>query len=215
MLALVGCGGEASSPASTPAEATQAASPVPASSKDSAEPAAAAQQIRRVPAEGLPAGDLLPPLDNGRVEFPTPVGWTPLPRDSKYLVRFFKEDKNGLPRIEITVDEKSYGDIDTVSEENVIQFAKGVEDDLKSQGKKLLEPVLPMMIGSTACARYVIKVELKMPQGSVIAEKQILVVRQNGRTYSIELLVLPNKLVTDRDAAYALCAGAKFSSPVP
>lgn len=206
LATMLGCSGDTASSTATPPE-----TPEPATSNASVEPAAtAAQEIRKIPAEGLPIGDYLPPLDGGRVEFPKPAGWTPLPRESKYLVRFFKDDKNGLPRIEITVEDKAYGDIEAVTEENVVLFAKAVEDDLKSQAKKLLEPVLPMMIGATGCARYVVKVELKMPQGSVVAEKQTLIARHGGRTYKIELLVLPNKLVADRDAAYAICAGLKF-----
>lgn len=212
LFALSGCGGDAASTPAISPSLTHSESAPPTTSSASAAPAAAVLEIHQVSADNLPIGDYLPPLDGGRVEVPIPSGWTPLPRESKYLARFFKNDKNGLPRIEITAEDKSYGDIDTVSDANVIQFATAVAEDLKSQGKKLLEPVLPMMLGPTSCARYVVKVELVMPQGSVIAERQTLIARHNGRTYNIQLLVLPNKLLTDRDAAYAICAGMKFSS---
>jgi hypothetical protein len=176
-------------------------------------PASQSQEVRKVPAQGLPIVDLLPPLDSARIEIPTPSGWSPLPRDSKYLVRFYKDDKNGLPRIEIIAEDKSYAGLETATEQNVGELARSVAKELEGQGKKLLEPVLPMVIGSTPCARYVLNVELKLPQSSIVAERQTLIVLRDKRVYTIQLLVLPKRLLADRDAAYAVCAGLKFDSP--
>jgi hypothetical protein len=204
VLARAGCSAE---PATNVPGATSS-NPPDAAVAPSATPGTG--EIRKLSAAELPIGDYLPPLDNGRIEIPIPKGWSPMPRDSKYVARFFKDDKNGLPRIEILADDKSYGGIATVTATNASVFAKAVAQDLGE--KRLLEPVLAMEIGSTPCARYVMKVELKMPQGSVVAERQSLVTVHEGRAYTIQLLVLPNSLLADRDAAYAICAGAKFGA---
>lgn len=196
----IGCGGDsASTPAPAVAPATETTTSAPAVAP------VATEATRQIPAAGLPIGDYLPPLDGGQVELPTPTGWTPLPRDSKYVVRFFKDDPNGLPRLEVLVEDKVLGGLSEVSANNVASFAQAVAADLA--GKKLVEPVIPIVIGSTAGARYVMKVELRMSIGNIVAERQTVLIPQGGRLYTVHLLVLPNKLLADRDAAYAIVAG--------
>lgn len=215
---LGGCGGRSASPGAPVSQSGAAGDGTVAATAESSQapdaPAAPAvvEETRQIPAEGLPIDNYLASLDGGRIELPAPKNWSPLARDSKFVVRFFKEDPNGLPRIEITAEDKVLGGLSTVTADNVRQFAQVVADEL--QGKKLIEPVIPMVIGSTPCARYVLKVELKMAkQGSVVAERQTLVVPRGGRLYTIHLLVWPNALLADRDAAYAVAAGLRAPQP--
>ncbi len=171
-----------------------------------------AKGVIRVPQDKLAIGDYMPPLDDDRVEIAKPQGWQALPRDSAYLTRFFQTNRNGLPRIEITVEPRTYGEIESVTADNVEQFAKLVAKDLGDL--ELIENVLPLQIGETACARYVGRVDLKLAAGQTInAERQRLLVLQGGRLYTIDLLVLPNTLRQSRDAAYAVCASLRFGGP--
>lgn len=152
----------------------------------------------------------LPPLDHDRVEVAPPAGWRPLPRDNEYLARFYKHDRNALPRIEIRVEDGAFS-MTTVTEDNVAEFAEEVAKQLgEAKAGSLLEPVLPMVINETPCARYVEALKLKMPSGLAPAERQRLLVLYGGRLYTIDLLVLPDTLKSSRDEAYAVCAGMRF-----
>lgn len=165
--------------------------------------------VTKIPAGELAIGDYMPPLDEDRIEIAKPKGWLAFPRDSNFLTRFYQTNRNGLPRIEIKVEPKTYDDLATVTPENVEQFAKLVAVELGDL--KLVEAVLPLQVGDTPCARYVGLVELKLPTGKKIsAERQRLIVLQDGRQYTIDLLVLPNTLRKSRNAAYAVCASLRF-----
>jgi hypothetical protein len=152
----------------------------------------------------------LPPLDGGRIEIAPPANWRTMPRDSNYVTRFYKTDRNGLPRIEVKVEERSFGDISTVTRDNVQRFAELVAADLKTQGTELVEPVIPLVLGEVPCARYVTSLKLKMGDKTISAERQRLLVLNAGRLYTIDLLVLPATLKRSRDAAYAVCSSMRF-----
>jgi len=165
--------------------------------------------VTKIPADKLAIGDYMPPLDDDRIGIAKPQGWRALPRNSAYLTRFYQSNPNRLPRIEITVEVRTYGDLETVMSENIEQFAKLVAADLGDL--ELVENVVPLQIGDTACARYVGRVELILAaEKKISAERQRLLVLQDGRLYTIDLLVLPNTLRRSRDAAYAVCASLRF-----
>ena len=181
----------------------------PAGAANSAPDQAAAQGVTKIPRDQLPIGDYMPPLDEDRIEIAKPKNWQALPRDSDFLTRFYESNRNGLPRIEITVKPQTYGDLTTVTAENVEQFAQLVAADLGEL--ELVEKVLPLQVGSTPCARYVGRVDLKLATGQTIsAERQRLLVLQDSRLYTIDLLVMPNTLRKSRNAAYAVCASLRF-----
>jgi len=171
------------------------------------------QVVHKIPIEKLEIGDYMPRLDDGDggyVEIATPEGWVPIPRNSDYLMRFHEPKRKGLPRIELKVETRSYGDLVTVTSENVEQFAKLVAAEL-SDVEFIIENVVPMLIGETACARYVSFVRLESTAGiTTVAERQRLMVLHNGRLYTIDLLVNQNTLRQSRNAAYAVCAGLRF-----
>jgi hypothetical protein len=203
LFTLLGC--SQSPPAS---KAPSAAVEQPA---EKAKPVAASvMEIVRIDAAELTVGDYLPPLDGGRIEVAPPSGWRPMPRDSEYLVRFYKQDRNSLPRLNVTVEEGAVGGISDATAENIAEIALALGEELIAKETALLEPVVPMVIGTVPCARYVSNLNLKLATNTILAERQTLVVVRGGRRYVIDVLVLPNRLRQGKDAAYAVCAGLRF-----
>ena len=122
--------------------------------------------VHRIPIEELQIGDYMPPLDagdGGYVEIAKPEGWMAIGRKSGFLMRFREPNRKGLPRIEVKVETRSFGALETVTSENVEQFAKLVAAEV--EGEQIIEHVVPMMIGKTACARYVSLVGLELAAG--------------------------------------------------
>ena len=163
--------------------------------------------IKRVAASKLPPlGDPLPALDGGRmVNLAGPKDWDPLPRDNKHLARFSTDKKspNDLPRILVTADDS--GDFsDDVTEDNVAEFANSL-----TAGKKFVEPPKPIIIGDNVYARYVTQAK----KGSRVVERQVLETVFDGRRYAITLEVYKEHLIKNRDFAYAVAAGIKFTNP--
>lgn len=201
-----------------PNEATSSTAPsnAPASSAtESAQTAPAivptTSEIKRVNAAGFKLGDYLPPQDGGKIEIATPVGWKPLPRHNNYVMRFSKlESGGGLPRIEVLAEENNLGGFTDLTEANVADFTAAVAKDLEASGTAVIEPPLPMVIGSVPCARYVSYLKLKIGEGTLLVERQTLALLHAGRLYKINLLVEVDKLLDSRDAAYAVCAGVRF-----
>jgi len=212
IVLATGCGGSGKPAAQTPPTPADNGGPVVPGATDSASsPIAPAAKpgLTKIPPEKLAIGDYMPPLDDDRVEIAKPVGWQALPRDSDFLTRFYQTNRNGLPRIEITVEPRTYGDLTTVTAENVESFVKLVAAELGDL--ELIENVIPLQIGDTSCARYVGRVDLNLQGGQkIIAERQRLLVLRDSRLYTIDLLVLPNTLLRSRDAAYAVCASLRF-----
>lgn len=167
-------------------------------------------EIKKVDAAGFTLADYLPPLDGGRIEVAPPVDWNPMPRDSKYVVRFYKDSRNSLPRIDVVVEENNLGGLTSITEANVAEFAAAVAKDLEASGTAVIEPPIPMVIGSVPCARFVSRLKLKIGEGTILVERQTLELLHNGRLYKINLLVMPQELGESRDAAYAVCAGVRF-----
>ena len=140
-----------------------------------------------------------------------PDGWKTLPRDSKFVVRFASlQGGGGLPRIDVVVQESHLGGFTDVTPANVVDFTAAVAKDLEADGTAVIEPPIPMVIGSVACARYVSHLKLKIGEGTLLVERQTLGVLHAGRLYKINLLVELGKLTDSRDAAYALCAAVRF-----
>ena len=195
-------------PASSESAATEPAPPTPALAPTTSE-------IIRKDASGFKLGDYLPPLDGGKIEIALPDGWNLLPRDSEYLLRLYRESRSGVPRIDFTVEENNLGGLTTVTEANVAEFTAAVAKELEAKGTAVVEPPIPMVIGSVPCTRYVSHVKLKVGLGTILVERQTLDVLHAGRLYTINLLAYPNKLLDSRDAAYAVCSGIRFPEVEP
>ncbi len=213
-LTFSACGKSTPSPSSTPASVAAPASSSPAASESAAvAPAALPKitEIKKVDAAGFTLGEYLPPLDGGKIEIAVPDGWNVMPRDSKYVVRFSSlQSGGGLPRIDVVVEEKNLGDLTDVSAANVADFAAAVAKDLEANATAVIEPPIPMVIGSVACARYVSHLKLKIGEGTFLVERQTIELLHAGRRYKINLLVEREKVADSRDAAYALCSSVRF-----
>jgi len=170
------------------------------------------QAVIEIPIEKLAVGDYMPPLDDGDggfIEIAKPEGWMAIARHSRYLMRFREPNRKGLPRIEMKVEKRTYGSLETVTSENVKQFAELVAKELSDE--KLVEKVVPLQIGETACVRYVSFVSLELEVGvNTNAERQRLMILRNGKLYTIDLFVNQKTLKQSRNAAYAVCAGLRF-----
>jgi hypothetical protein len=168
-------------------------------------------EIKRVDASGFTLGEYLPPLDGGKIEIAVPEGWKPAPRDSKYVVRFSSlAAGGGLPRIDVIVEEDNLGGLADLSEENIVEFASAIAQHLDEAGTAVIEPPLPMIIGSVPCARYVSNLKLNVGGGTIVVERQTLALLHAGRLYKINLSVEVSKLIDSRDAAYAICSAIRF-----
>lgn len=203
---LAACGKpQPAAPTSQPAPAgATTAEPVPAALSTTTE-------IKRVDASGFTLGEYLPPLDGGKIEIAVPEGWKPAPRDSKYVVRFSSlAAGGGLPRIDVIVEEDKLGELTDLSEENVVEFTSAIAKHLDEAGTVVIEPPLPMIIGSVPCARYVSNLKLNVGGGTIVVERQTLALLHAGRLYKINLSVEVGKLLDSRDAAYAICSAIRF-----
>ncbi len=190
---------------------------------DGGSPAGAASQpapvaeptVRVVEAKDLAwdAQRAIPGRDGGRVEVSPPKDWEIPPASEKYIVWFALEARSPFPRILVTA-EPAEG-IETVTEENLLEFTKAFEQEIEEIQKanpavKVIERVMPMVIGGRPCVRYV---RLVKSRGNRI-QRQILITHVNGRRYTVELLVLgeePEDLKQFKDTGYAVLAGMKFN----
>jgi hypothetical protein len=203
---LAGCGG--------PTDSAQPAG--------NAKPAAKRQDaaLKTYAAADLPAvEEPLPPLDDGTVLLSPPKGWRRLPRDSKYLLRLVKgAEENSLPRITVTAEPAPENMAD-VTEENAAEFAALMEElSAAVQGRKLLEPERPIVLGDYVWSRHVRQLRARGSKTG-LAVVQSLTTARGGRIYTLELTVsAAGESSTDfaaavrahRDEAYALAANWKF-----
>ncbi|MCA9269083.1 MAG: hypothetical protein KDA41_11460 [Planctomycetales bacterium] len=202
LLAICGCGGGEPAAPATPASGGAAGGQAGGGAAGGPKSYALADL-----SHGLDG--YLPPLDGGRVEIATPQNWQVGSRQSGYVVWFHQfRDPKLLPQVRITVEDAA-GAPQDATPADVAAYAKWVEGDVQKQlkaGEKLLEPVVPLILGPNAFARYVRAGKI----GGAIVERQILTTTQKGRTYHIELIVFSSKLRENRDAAYAVAASMKF-----
>lgn len=158
----------------------------------------------------LATGDELPPLDDGRLTLAAPKGWKFVPRPSNSLIKFDKGGTLGIPSIDVTVEPSPYSEFENLTKENVVAFAKLRDKEMLENGRPLLEPAKPMIIGGRPCVRYVIAVRVTSRMGSLDAERQVLETIHDERLYSVNLLILEGEILESRDAAYAVAASMKF-----
>ena len=210
LLFLAGCQSETDQQTSAPQKA----------SKPAAKPAAEPLTLRTVSEDSLNLAEVLAdaiPVEPGKLELSGPVDWGLAPRSSDYVARFYldRTRRTRLPRIWITAKTISEPTIETVTEDNVIEYATQVASQLTSESdQELLESVIPMLIGNRPCARYVRQTRYKFKDGnnlrSIVAERQVLMTMVAGREITLELHVLPGEIKQFRDLAYAVLAGMNF-----
>lgn|GEM_PF-1913716 len=210
LLLLTGCQSE-------PAQETPPSS-------EAAKPAAPSAEtpltIREVSGESLNLDEVLSDpfvVEPGKLEIASPLKWGLASRSSNYIARFsyYKNRRTRLPRIWITATPADGSEIETVTRDNVIEYAKQLANQLQNESKgPLLESVKPMIIADRPCARYVRKTRFIFKDGdnerAVVAERQVLQTIVQGRQFIVELHVLPGQIRNFRDLSYAVLAGINF-----
>ena len=137
------------------------------------------------------------PQDGGRLDVAAPTGWElATPRKKDYLVGFH-------PRRGLEAGEVPLPDLQVVDETRIVEFVRAVSQSLA--GKKLREPVTPVMVGEQACAAYVEGAQLKTPGAVRLVVKTV----SGGRLYSVHLELPESEFDRFRDAAYAVIASMK------
>ena len=195
ILCLHGCGPNAGSPASSDGGALE---------------------TKRVPADRLPIGGLMPPMDDGRVVLAPPQDWYVAPRRRGYVVQFYRDKTRQvrIPRVWVTVEVSPFDDLETAGVDQLQQFTQRVAERLDADGITLIEPVRPMVIGSTPCVRYVRQTIFTREKGGkkerMTAERQVLEILVDGRLYTVDLHVPSRKMLAYRDAGYAVAASMQF-----
>jgi hypothetical protein len=145
---------------------------------------------------------------DGSLEIAAPRDWVWKRAGSEYLVGFHKKGSslNNLPRILVSVEDSPFPGLSDVNKENVDQLVKLVSESVDAT--KLKGAVEPMVLGQTACARYV-KLGRK---GNARAAIQTLKTVVRGRLYTIRLEAFDGEFTKYRDVGYAVAASMKFSS---
>lgn len=165
--------------------------------------------------ESLPAvGAYLPPMDDGRVEVAPPEKWTPLARDNRYLVRFYKSKQTEPPRIEVSVTDTPNPDLTDATEENAAELVKQLKQYHQRLGRKFQEPPRPILLGDHLFVRNVRMARAGGELRTIVCLQTV----HGGRLYTVELIVNPGPeaanydeaIKTDQDAAYTVAAHLKF-----
>jgi hypothetical protein len=199
-LAFAGCGGK---PAGNGGDE-------PGSGADSG-----SGSYKRRDLESLPAvGAYLPPLDDGRVQVAPPENWMPLPRDSRYLVRFFRTKPGEAPRLEVSVTDVPDPDTDDTTKENAAALIKQLTQYHLRLGRKFQEPPRPIVLGNHVFIRNVRMANRDSELWAIVCLQTV----REGRLYTVELMVNagPNAsnydeaIKKDQDAAYTVAAHLKF-----
>jgi len=157
-------------------------------------------------------GEYMPPLEGGTLEIAAPRGWEwtrPRGGDIDYLVGFHKKDSSleNLPRILVSVEDSPFASVSDVNEGNVDQLVALVSQTVDAS--KLKEAVQPVILGSTACARYVGMAKRR----NALVAKQTLITVVGGRAYTIRLEAYDREFTKYRDMGHAVAASMKFSAP--
>ncbi len=152
-------------------------------------------------------GDYMPPLEGGGLEIAAPRGWVWSRAGSEHLVGFHEKDSslNNLPRILVSVEDSPFPGIADVNDGNISDLVAQVSKSLA--GKELKEPVSPVTLGKTSCARFVDYAK----KGNAVVARQTLKTVAGNRLYTIRLDVHAPQFSKYEQAAYAVAASMKFS----
>ena len=207
---LAGCG--SSSP---PADVSQGkwaqSSKTQPSDTTSPAPASAKPAIEVVDMTKLkPLGEVLAPLDDGRLTIAPPVDWVLGTRNKDRLALFQLAPDDAYPSIVLTVSEVQ--DAVTLSPENVDAFAAELQSQLDTEmaAKKfeLGEPVKPVQIGDFLGVTYMRTAKAKNTR----LERCFLETVHSGRRYQLEMRTRAGSLHRFRPYLYAVAQGMKFGT---
>lgn len=158
-------------------------------------------------------GGYLPLLDDGRVQVAPPVDWHVSPRSKAYVVRFVfdRRQRFPLPRITVEARDAAANDPHYLDEENLVTFVDSLLGRMDAKVLMAMEGgVDPLVLGSVACARYVVSKKFRLGGRVISAECEVLKTIRGGRVYTVVLDANADTLVDFRADAYAVMANMKF-----
>ena len=109
----------------------------------------------------------------------------------------------------IKAEDSPFEDLQNVTEENLESFCERLTKWHEEEELKLLEPIVPLVLGNTSWARFVRGGKSR----KFSLERQFLQTVVDGRLYTVEMQVFPKTILKHRDHAYAVGAGMKFTTP--
>lgn len=157
-----------------------------------------------------PLGEMLAPLDDGRLTLAPPADWVLGPRTKDRLALFQLAPDDAYPAIVLTVSEVQAAV--TLSPENVDAFAAELQSQLDAEmaAKKfeLGEPVKVVQIGDLLGVTYMRTARAKNTR----LERCFLETVHAGRRYQLEMRTRAGSLHRFRPYLYAVANGMKFGT---
>lgn len=165
-----------------------------------------ASQVPRLDTGQLPPlGDVLPPLDGGRLELSPPQEWVVSPRSTQYIVRFQADQGNPYPSVLVTA--KDCPQVKSLTSDSLPLFARLVASELESAGVKTT--VKPGRIGDHLGVMYTRRARVKDALGGIV-ERVFFDTVVNGRRYQFELRCPPETVGLAEPYLLAVVKGAKL-----
>lgn len=166
--------------------------------------------IKTVDPSSLPVGNTLPHGVSDRVRVSGPKEWFVPGRQSGYVAWFLRWESSQIPLIFLKEDATTF-DAEQINAENIQAYAQSIAKRLAEKETEPLEEILVLKFGDQYFVRYVVEGRVS----GTYVERQVLETQAKGKTYLIELRVLPGKLVEYRDAGYAVAASLRFIEKPP
>lgn len=213
LCVVAGCG--SSSPPADVSQGKWAQSSENQSTETTAAAAAPAKPVIEVvdTTKLKPLGEVLAPLDDGRLTLAPPADWVLGPRNKDRLALIQLEHDDAYPSILLTASEVQAAV--TLSAENVDAFAAELQSQLDAEmaAKKfeLGEPVKAVQIGDLLGVTYMRTAKAKNTR----LERCFLETVHAGRRYQLELRTRAGSLHRFRPYLYAVAGGMKFGVAEP
>ncbi len=153
-----------------------------------------------------PLGDLVGPLDEGRIEVAAPRGWYVPPRSDSWIIRF--QASRGTPYPTILLSATDHQGVYHVTAENVAVFAERRREELAAASPAAA--VEPVQVGGLVGAAYRLRGEERDGVRRRVVERIFLETVVAGRMYTFELRTLPDETAACRPYLMAVAAGAVF-----
>ncbi len=166
------------------------------------------------PTSPLVDPDTAIPLDGGRVEICSPVGWTRSPRSANYLVRYQPGPRKTFPSIVVTAEPSPAG-LDSVATSNqaalVAAIAAKLAETFPADGPvKLIKKPAAATFGSHPGVAWAMPGTAKVGGLSEPIERFAYGVVLGGRLYTVETRAPKGKLDDDAKAAAKAVAATLF-----
>jgi hypothetical protein len=209
---------DATGPRETPVAEASPAEPAPTDTPSSASPGAPEGQASAGngprPTSPLVDPDTAIPLDGGRVEVCSPVGWTRSPRSANYLVRYQPGPRKTFPSIVVTAEPAPEG-LESVSATNQAKLVSAITTKLAETfpaagAVKLIKKPAAATLGSHSGVAWAIPGTAKVGGLSEPVDRFAWGVVLGGRLYTVEARAPKGKVDDDAKAAAKAVAATLF-----